>query len=285
MSKLSPALKALINAPFARPSYTPAPAHIRSVFENIKHEATSKDVGTNAWVVLSTAASMTMNSPESLAELHKFASKPSDNAHAVQTAELIREAGLKCISFNGIPRTINCLGEFRTNLPSEVYDNMRKTATRHITVENLPEATKRGRALWDSVYAGFETKLLDKLAQSHPDLPVYILNSNYTTLLSDPPGQQVPGAKVGRVLTSILGISCLRAQTGVGPQVVSHCFGLRKALKDGTYRAPGEEEVPGFEWLASDEGNQWILRSVDSIVDAIGGGEGTTFAPGLRARL
>jgi hypothetical protein len=37
--------------------------------------------------------------------------------------------------------------------------------------------------------------------------------------------------------------------------------------------------------LASDEGNLWILKSVDAIVEAIGGGMGTTFAPGIRPRL
>lgn len=53
MSKLSPALKALVNAQFAKADMLPAPAHIRSVYETIKDEAKSKDVGTNAWVVLS----------------------------------------------------------------------------------------------------------------------------------------------------------------------------------------------------------------------------------------
>ena len=35
-------------------------------------------------------------------------------------AELVREVGLKCISFNGIPRTINCLNAFRAALPADV---------------------------------------------------------------------------------------------------------------------------------------------------------------------
>ncbi len=71
----------------------------------------------------------------------------------------------------------------------------------------------------------------------------------------------------------------------MGPQVISHIFGLRKAFEDGSYRAKGEEDVKGGEWLASDEGNMWILKSVDSIVEAIGTGEGSNFAPGIKARL
>jgi hypothetical protein len=83
----------------------------------------------------------------------------------------------------------------------------------------------------------------------------------------------------------MVAVACLRAQTGVGPQVTSHIFGLRKAYEDGSYKAEGEEEVKGGEWLASDEGNMWILKSVDAIVEAIGGGMGTTFAPGIRPKL
>jgi hypothetical protein len=87
------------------------------------------------------------------------------------------------------------------------------------------------------------------------------------------------------VLTSLVAVACLRAQTGVGPQVTSHIFGLRKAYEDGSHRAEGEEEVTGGAWLASDEGSVWVLKSVDAIVEAIGGGMGTTFAPGMRAKL
>jgi hypothetical protein len=84
-------------------------------------------------------------------------------------------------------------------------------------------------------------------------------------------------------LTSIVAVACLRAQSGVGPQVTSHVFGLRKAIEDGTWVEDVEGET-GAKWLASDEGNLWILESVDAIVEAIGGGEGSNFAPG-RAKL
>ena len=76
-------------------------------------------------------------------------------------------------------------------------------------------------------------------------------------------------------------MSCLRSQTGVGPQVTSHVFGLRKAYEDGSANAEGEVAVEGGEWLASDEGNQWLLNSVDTIVEALGQGNGSTFAPGM----
>jgi hypothetical protein len=156
--------------------------------------------------------------------------------------------------------------------------------TREFTPENIETRKRDGLALWDSVYLGFERKLLDKLARSHPDLPVHIINGHYANLLGNPRGERA-GATVGRVLTSLVAIACLRAQTGVGPQVVSHVFGLRKAYEHGDARAKGEEDVQGGEWLASDEGNLWLLEHIDGLVDAISGGSGTTFAPGLRSKL
>ena len=232
----------------------------RNQFLTIKHQS---------------AATFTLNSPESLSTLHHIATSsapPSTTNPAVQTAELIREVGLKCISFNGIPRSINCLNAFHASLPAAVTSQLATQPTRQPTASNLASITRRGRALWDSVYAPFENKLVDKLATSHPDLPVHILNSHYGPLLSDPTERSGDGlARTGRVVTSVIAVACLRAQTGVGPQVLSHVFGLRKGIEDGSYRAEGEEVVEGAEWLAGDEGSEWILRSVDAIAEALGG--------------
>ena len=108
------------------------------------------------------------------------------------------------------------------------------------------------------------------------------MNHEYGALFADPPELgHATGAKVGRVLTSLAAVSCLRAQTGVGPQVTSHVFGLRKAFDDGSYKAKGEFEVKGGEWLATNEGNIWILKSVDAIVETLGEGKGSSFAPGM----
>lgn len=109
------------------------------------------------------------------------------------------------------------------------------------------------------VYAPLADKLRAKLAAAHPDLPVHILEGHYALLLADP-----PGAGPGRVLTSVVAIACLRAQTGVGPQVLSHVYGLRKAWDDGTWDDGGVGEEA--RWLATDEGSAWMMRSVDAIM-------------------
>ncbi|OJJ35766.1 hypothetical protein ASPWEDRAFT_41008 [Aspergillus wentii DTO 134E9] len=283
MSKLSNSLKALINAPIARPATVPAPRNIQSVYHKIQQGAQANNVSQPSWLALSTAATMTMNSPDSLVALFQQATTSKSTEESVAAAELMREVGLKCISFNGIPRTINCLNAFKTSLPDAVSAQLSRVPTRAPTQDNISEIRHRGRALWDSIYRPFEAKLYDKLADSHPDLPVHILNSNYGALLSDPAGRTT-GANAGRVMTSIVAVACLRAQTGVGPQVTSHVFGLRKAIEDGTWANDVESEQ-GAKWLASDEGNAWILTSVDEIVESIGQGLGSNFAPGRESKL
>ncbi|PYH68676.1 uncharacterized protein BO88DRAFT_405532 [Aspergillus vadensis CBS 113365] len=282
MSKLSHQLKALINAPAARPNTVPAPSNIQSIYRKIQQGAQSQNLSQSSWLALSTATTMTMNSPESLTELYQLASTSQSAKESLATAEFMREVGLKCISFNGIPRTINCLNAFKASLPESISSQLSQTPTRTPNPENIQEICTRGQNLWDSIYRPFEKKLYNKLADSHPDLPVHILNANYGALLSDP--KRTTGASVGRLATSVVAIACLRAQTGVGPQVTSHVFGLRKAVEDGTWVADVEDEE-GAKWLASDEGNTWIIRSVDSIVESIGEGLGSNFAPVRSAKI
>ncbi|EAA30321.1 hypothetical protein GE21DRAFT_10560 [Neurospora crassa] len=302
MSKLSPSLKGLINAPFARPGPTPAPRNIEAVYTKIADEARERKYGEKPWLALSAAATFTLNSPSSLGPLLTLASSrwpsssssPSSSA-LLAPAEFIREIGLKCISFNGIPRTINTLNSFRSHLSSahpDLSPHLSSTPTRQTTPSNISAVHARGRQLWESIYTPLDTKLEAKLAEAHPDLPVHILGSHYGPLLSDPPsGKNGLDSKVGRSLTSVVAIACLRAQTGVGPQVLSHVFGLRKAVEQGAHlhefaaaaagqsggegsvkgekERKSEEEAEGIERLASDEGCEWILRSVDAISEAM----------------
>lgn len=230
---------------------------------------------------------MTMNSPESMLELYRLATSPAQKKvenQGVYAAELMREVGLKCIGFNGVPRTINVLGAFYGGLPADIQAALKeRKPRRNLSKDNIEATLARGDSLWESIYRPFSDKLTAKLAQSHPDLPVHIIESEYGCLFSDPPSaKDASRPDVGRVLTSVIAVACLRAQSGVGPQVVSHVFGLRKAFEDGS--AESEEEVPGGKWLASNEGSLWLLQQVDSIVHALGQGQGTTFAPGFQEK-
>ncbi|KAK3676994.1 hypothetical protein LTR78_003199 [Recurvomyces mirabilis] len=231
---------------------------------------------------------MTLNSPQSLLQLYGLATSPEYNGgkdNKVWTAELMREVGLKCVGLNGVPRTINSLGAFFEGLPQDVQAELKKRKPRrNLNTETIPHTLQRGNDLWESVYRPFSSKLTAKLAQSHPDLPVFIIEGEYGALFSDPryPSGDDPNIpNIGRVLMSVLAVSVLRSQTGVGPQVVSHLFGLRKAYEDGT--ADAEPEVQGGKWLASNEGAMWLLESIDKIVEAIGDGQ-TSFAPGYASQ-
>jgi hypothetical protein len=102
MSKLSPTLKSLINAAHSRPGPVPAPPRIQAVYSRIEKEASDRKLGRPSWLGISTAATMTMNSPDSMIALYNNASKSKSESESVAIAEFMREIGLKCIGFNGV---------------------------------------------------------------------------------------------------------------------------------------------------------------------------------------
>jgi hypothetical protein len=81
---------------------------------------------------------------------------------------------------------------------------------------------------------------------------------------------QVQG-NISRTLTSVVGSACLRAEGRVGPQLVSHVFGLLKARDaDAPESGFGFEEASDEDrWLSSDEGAEWVVRTTDIIADAV----------------
>ena len=149
------------------------------------------------------------------------------------------------------------------------------------SADNLTATSSRGGKLWDAIYEPHYSKLLSKLSDAHPDLPIHILESHYGPLLSDPFETAPSGHfKIGRILTSVVAVCCLRAQQGVTPQLTSHVFGLKKALLPGG-GADGEMALSGQEWLTSDEGVSWVIGSTDEISMVMGGGR-TSFAGGMK---
>lgn len=126
--------------------------------------------------------------------------------------------------------------------------------------------------LWDDIYTPHSDKLRAILGQSHPDLPVFIVESEYGPLFAPPhtfSSAPEPAWEVNRLRTSLVAIAGLRAQGGVGPQVTSHVWGLLKSSKS---IAPGDDNRQGLQWLASEEGALWAVRVVDSLCQAVEGG-------------
>ena len=66
---------------------------------------------------------------------------------------------------------------------------------------------------------------------------------------------------LNRTETSLVGVATLRALGGVGPQLDSHVFGLMKA---GNHRQSDPDR-----WLSSDEGMEWVLKTIDELCDVV----------------
>lgn len=74
---------------------------------------------------------------------------------------------------------------------------------------------------------------------------------------------------------SVVGVACLRTEERVGPQLISHVFGLLKA-RNSAFDLSEEDK-----WLSSDEGTEWVIRTVDEIADVVTSGP----EPEVKAKL
>lgn len=81
-------------------------------------------------------------------------------------------------------------------------------------------------------------------------------------MLAPLPGGESEQGNLSRALGSVVGTACLRAEGRVGPQLISHVFGLLKARN---VQGLNDED----RWLSSDEGTEWVIRTVDSILDVV----------------
>ncbi|OBZ76428.1 Dol-P-Man:Man(5)GlcNAc(2)-PP-Dol alpha-1,3-mannosyltransferase [Grifola frondosa] len=290
---LPPAVKQLLNLrnPRSRPS--PPLAKLNAIFSSTYNDAKEKRVE-KGWLTLTTCTLLTANVPSSVGYLYRFATRDDpDNAHsrrslaeAVDKAALIRESALKSCIFVGVPRTILSLAGLHEALETDVTKGLRKESKRTATPENVDEITARGRALWASIYEPHAEKLHNKLGSYHPDFiaacarAIHSLGfargsgawisspfTTYGSVLAPLPGGESEQGNLSRALGSVVGSACLRAEGGVGPQLVSHVFGLLKARYE---RDLSEED----RWLSSDEGTEWVIRTVDSILDVVKPEEG-----------
>jgi len=92
-------------------------------------------------------------------------------------------------------------------------------------------------------------------------LTAFIIQS-YGSILSPLPAGMNQQGNLSRALGSVVGTACLRAEGGVGPQLASHVFGLLKARH-------AENQNEEDKWLSSDEGTEWVIRTVDNVLDGM----------------
>lgn len=265
--------------PYSSPS--PPVSKLNGVFTKTFRDAQLKKAETS-WLVLTTCTLLTANRPSAIGHLYRFVTRGTEEQghftgslhipSAVNKAALIRESALKSVIFVGVPRVILSLAALHEVLDGEVKHDLRTRSRRAATSENIESTVKRGRALWDSIYAPHADKLHDKLGSYHPDFISFIIQS-YGTILAPLPGrtktysegsslEDLDQGNLSRALGSVVGIATLRSEGRVGPQLVSHAFGLLKARY-----AEGQNEEDA--WLSSDEGTEWVIRTVDEILDVI----------------
>lgn len=121
---LSNAVKQLIasRGPPVSPTAGYNPASFRKVLDKLQQETPLSS--TSVLQTLATGALVTLNAPFALQQLWQWTSKsPKD-------AELLREAGLKCISFIGIAKVINNLGVLQECFQKDGIQEQLSTSSR-----------------------------------------------------------------------------------------------------------------------------------------------------------
>ncbi|KAH9894265.1 hypothetical protein C8Q73DRAFT_695072 [Cubamyces lactineus] len=265
---LPPTIKQLLTLRSPHPRPTPSLPKLTAVLSSTFQDAKAKKAE-RGWLTLAMCTLLTANAPPTIGHLYRFATRDDvENAstrrglaEALDKAALMRESALKSCIFVGVPRTILSLANLHETIEDDVRNGLRKTSVRTVNTENVNEIVARGEALWASIYEPHAVKLRNKLGSYHPDFIEFIIQA-YGTVLSPLPGGDAVQGNLSRALGSIVGTACLRAEGNVDPQLTSHVFGLLKA-----------RDVPGLSeedyWLASDEGTEWVVRTVDKILDVV----------------
>ncbi|EIW57955.1 uncharacterized protein TRAVEDRAFT_38267 [Trametes versicolor FP-101664 SS1] len=226
------------------------------------------------WLVLMTCALATANSTTiTVGHLYRMATRqdPEDAAtrhslaDAVHKAALMREAILKATLIIGVPRTILAMARLHEALEEDVKDNLRKSELRKFTPENVNEFKARGNALADSIYGPQSDGMRAKLRSYHPDFTEAVTQIYAAVFASFPEEAAVQG-NLSRALNSVVAIACLRTEgSGVGELLNGHALGL--------LRARDEPGLPTEDcWLASEEGLEWVLATVDMLLDVLRSG-------------
>ncbi|KAI0003013.1 hypothetical protein BJV74DRAFT_814863 [Russula compacta] len=256
---LPPTIKQLLTLRNPGAFAGPSMSRLNGLFKKTYADARLKGAGTG-WLVLTTCTLLTTNIPPSVGHLYRFVTCSENVQNSVLKAALMREAALKSTIFVGVPRAIGALAGLTDALEDDVKAGLRTDSRRAASSENIDAIIARGTALWNSIYEPHADKLRNKLGSYHPDFISFIIQS-YGSVLSPLPGADEQG-NLSRALGSVVGVACLRAEGRVGPQLTSHVFGLLKAR---TAEGLSEED----RWLASDEGAEWVIRTVDTILDVV----------------
>ncbi|QRV76660.1 bZIP transcription factor [Ceratobasidium sp. AG-Ba] len=265
--RLSQSLRHLLTLRGASAVPSPPLPTLYATFASTRDSAQTPELK-NAWLAVATGTLLTVNSPDSIGHLYRFATEPTAGNSSgpkplrdrAAVAALMRESGVKCGVFVGVPKTINGLAGLYQALEDDVKEALPTTNPRNQCSTTTNQ--ENGLKLFKSVYDPHTEKLLAKLKSYHPDFAGWIVEHEYGALLSNVPGHE----HLSRTLTSAVAVASLRASGGVGPQLVSHVYGLLKARGFDP-----STETQDDHWLASEDGARWVISVADAISDVVVG--------------
>ena len=151
--------------------------------------------------------------------------------------------------------------ELAAAMPNEPRRDLNGAQWEHSTVA--------GDDVFDNIYQKVATRVRDVMNHSHPDLGRYVLKFQYGPLFAPPPmytGGSEPAWEVNRLRMSLVAISVLHAQGGVGPQVTSHVYGLLRARPFALERGGR-----GLDFLTTNEGAVWVLETINELCRVVDG--------------
>lgn len=108
--KLSPALKQLIKLPAARgaPVPAPPPSQLTALFDRVRERGEKGGIGRDTWLAMNTSALFAINSPDAVCGLYDYATRDQEVRDRIQAAAVMRESGVKSISFTGVSESVTC---------------------------------------------------------------------------------------------------------------------------------------------------------------------------------
>ncbi|THH09047.1 hypothetical protein EW145_g2278 [Phellinidium pouzarii] len=189
---LPPAIKQLLAQRNPHAFASPPVHRLNSVLQRTRTEAQKYGVE-DGWLVLSTCTLLTANTPATMGDLYRFATRTETNTPQtsiardarIDVAAKMREAALKSSIFVGVPRTILALASMTEAFEDNVKNGLRNESHRQVlflliaTPSNIEDVVSRGHALWKSIYEPHAEKLYNKLGSYHPDFIILPLSANW----------------------------------------------------------------------------------------------------------
>ncbi|KAI8374263.1 uncharacterized protein BYT42DRAFT_397791 [Radiomyces spectabilis] len=149
----------------------------------------------HVWPLVTATVVSTLNRPNDIPQVYKFAEECIDETHTDATWRLekkqmlvtrLQEALYKSYAIVGFPKVINSLSTLSQAVTGDVRLSLLRRNPRDVSSwEQVLQQRARGRALFDKIYECHATRVYDNLSDAYPDLAEAAINHIYAPILSD----------------------------------------------------------------------------------------------------